>query len=155
MPDKRYVKGCGKSCVRCWTNRLKHGSKLKKKCFPKHFKENNDEKKEKEEPKYSCIMEEFIDKYIISNHTHKRMNEIDDEPEPDYKLYNENLIKETVLSYNHWIFKKTKGNKCNKIKDKDLIRLMKATEGFNPCGVYFSSCVDIYNKHYMFNCIYE
>lgn len=31
MPDKRYVKGCGKGCIRCWYNRLNHGSKLKKK----------------------------------------------------------------------------------------------------------------------------
>jgi hypothetical protein len=152
MPDKRYVKGCGKSCVRCWNNRLKHGSKLKKKCFPNHFKDDNEEKKEKEEKKYSCVMEEFIDKYIISNYTRKRMNEIDDEPEIDYKLYNEDLIKETVLSYNTWIFKENKGKK---IKEKDLIRLMEATEGFNSYGVYFSACIDKYNDHYMFNCIYK
>ena len=26
MPDKRYVKGCGPGCLRCWQNRLKHGN---------------------------------------------------------------------------------------------------------------------------------
>ena len=35
MPEKRYVRGCGKSCIRCWVNNLKHGNKLKKKQFPK------------------------------------------------------------------------------------------------------------------------
>ena len=43
MPDKRYVKGCGKGCIRCWYNRLNHGSKLKKKMFliKKKFKGTN------------------------------------------------------------------------------------------------------------------
>ena len=35
MPEKRRVRGCGKSCTRCWANNLKHGNKLKKKQFPK------------------------------------------------------------------------------------------------------------------------
>lgn len=29
MPDKRIRKGCGKSCLRCWQNHLKHANKLK------------------------------------------------------------------------------------------------------------------------------
>lgn len=28
MPDKIYKKGCGRSCLRCWQNKLKFGSKL-------------------------------------------------------------------------------------------------------------------------------
>ena len=35
MPEKRHAKGCGKTCIRCWVNRQKHGNKLKKKFFPK------------------------------------------------------------------------------------------------------------------------
>jgi hypothetical protein len=30
MPDKNYKPGCGKTCVRCWRNKLKHGSKQAK-----------------------------------------------------------------------------------------------------------------------------
>ncbi len=26
MPEKRFVRGCGPSCIRCWKNNLKHGS---------------------------------------------------------------------------------------------------------------------------------
>ena len=35
MPEKSRVPGCGKSCVRCWRNKLKYGNKLKKKKFSK------------------------------------------------------------------------------------------------------------------------
>jgi len=31
MPEKRYKRGDGKRCLRCWRNRLKHGNKNKKK----------------------------------------------------------------------------------------------------------------------------
>ena len=34
MPDKKNSR-CGKGCIRCWKNKLKHGNKLKKKNFPK------------------------------------------------------------------------------------------------------------------------
>lgn len=37
MPEKRYAKRCGKSCIRCWVNRINHGSKLKREMFPKMF----------------------------------------------------------------------------------------------------------------------
>ncbi len=62
MPDKHFhsgnnKKGCGKSCVRCWRNKLKHGNKLKKKNFPKQnvtgsFQNNifDDQVKEKIHP---------------------------------------------------------------------------------------------------------
>ena len=35
MPDKSYNSRCGKSCQRCWRNKLKHGNKLKTPQFPK------------------------------------------------------------------------------------------------------------------------
>ena len=30
MPERRYHRGCGKGCVRCWQNRLKHSNKVSK-----------------------------------------------------------------------------------------------------------------------------
>lgn len=35
MPDKIYKK-CGKSCVKCWYNRLKHGNRESKAYLKKH-----------------------------------------------------------------------------------------------------------------------
>jgi len=145
MPDKRYVKGCGKGCVRCWRNRLNHGSNLKKKMFPKHFEIEDEEKKEKN---YNSNMEEFIDKYIISNYTRKRMVEIDNDYEINYKWYNDDLIENTVLSYNAWILKEKKEKK---IKQKDFIGLMKAIIRNNNLIDFLGT----YNELYMFKCTYE
>jgi hypothetical protein len=36
MPDKRYKRGCGPSCVRCWINRLKHGNAASKAYLKRH-----------------------------------------------------------------------------------------------------------------------
>jgi hypothetical protein len=36
MPDKRYARGCGSSCLRCWHNRLKHANPTVKKYMKKH-----------------------------------------------------------------------------------------------------------------------
>jgi len=149
MPDKRYVKGCGKGCTRCWYNRLIHGSKLKKKMFPKHFEIDNEENEENEEKKYNSDMEEFIDKYIICNYTHERMAEIDDDQEINYKLYNEDLIEDTVLSYNAWLI--AEKYIINQIKQKDLIRLMKTAIR----NAHFNTCLNKYNEYYMFKCTYE
>ncbi len=145
MPDKRYVKGCGKGCVRCWYNRLNHGSKLKKKMFPKFFEIEDEEKKEKN---YNSNMEEFIDKYIISNYTRKRMAEIDDDQEINYNWYNDDLIEDTVISYNAWILKEKKEKK---IKQKGFIGLMKAIIRNNNLIDFLGT----YNEYYMFKCIYE
>jgi hypothetical protein len=145
MPDKRYVKGCGKGCTRCWYNRLNHGSKLKKKMFPKHFEFDDEEKNEQ---KYNSDMEEFIDKYIISNYTRKRMSEIDNDYETNYKWYNDDLIENTVLSYNAWILKEKKEKK---IKIKDFIGLMKAIIRNNNLIDFLGT----YNELYMFKCTYE
>ena len=64
MPDKRYVKGCGKGCVRCWVNRQNHGNKLKKKFFPKKFEMNKSWMSEEKE--YFSFFEEFIDEVLKS-----------------------------------------------------------------------------------------
>jgi hypothetical protein len=29
MPDKNFKKSCGKSCIRCWENKLNHANKRK------------------------------------------------------------------------------------------------------------------------------
>ena len=89
MPDKRYVKGCGKSCVRCWVNRQNHGSRLKKKFFPKHFEEYEDESEE--EKVYISTFEEFMDKFIINNYSADKIKEID-ESDFDATEYNRQLI---------------------------------------------------------------
>lgn len=31
MPERRYHRGCGRGCLRCWRNRMKHANSLKKK----------------------------------------------------------------------------------------------------------------------------
>ncbi len=36
MPDKRYTRGCGTTCLRCWRNRLKHGNKEAKAFMKAH-----------------------------------------------------------------------------------------------------------------------
>jgi len=36
MPDKRYKKGCGPECLRCWRNKLKHGNPQAKKFIAEH-----------------------------------------------------------------------------------------------------------------------
>lgn len=30
MPDKYHKQGCGRTCLRCWENKLKHGNPTKK-----------------------------------------------------------------------------------------------------------------------------
>lgn len=35
MPEKRYHRGCGGECLRCWRNRLKHGCPQAKKFLKK------------------------------------------------------------------------------------------------------------------------
>lgn len=152
MPDKKYVKGCGKSCYRCWVNRLNHGSKLKKKNFPKHF--NNEPTKEI----YLTNIEEFVDKYIESIYTEDRMNEIDNETNvddniiQDSKYYNDCLISKTATSYNNWLLSE-KGIK-KKVKDKDIIKLMKSVDGSYIGDRILSSKTMKYNDFYMFDCTY-
>lgn len=36
MPDKRYKRGCGPECIKCWVNRLKHGNEATKAYLKAH-----------------------------------------------------------------------------------------------------------------------
>lgn len=120
MPDKRYVKGCGKTCTRCWRNRLNHGSRLKKKCFPKFF--DSDEKEDKQ---YATNMEEFLDKYV----------EIDtNNIENDYNKDNRELLNLLTQKYNNWLSKEK--NITKKIKTERVIKLIQDAVYFNDKNKY-------------------
>ena len=123
MPDKNYSsqnhkKGCGKDCIRCWKNKLKHGNKLKKKCFPKLFEEISPNEKEQISKEYKSNIEEFIDKYLVLNYNTDRFAKFN----KDGKRYNELLIDDTASSYNDWLLKEKKIKK--RIKDKKFIELL-------------------------------
>lgn len=47
MPDKRHP--CGKSCIRCWRNKLKHGNKESKRLLKKMGIKIDDSYKNKKE----------------------------------------------------------------------------------------------------------
>lgn len=36
MPERRYRRGCGKSCHGCWQNNMKHGNSMTKKFIAQH-----------------------------------------------------------------------------------------------------------------------
>lgn len=59
MPDKRM---CGKTCIRCWRNKLKHGNPISKKWMKK-----NDEKS------YATFGE--IKQTEMSNSSYRRLHE--------------------------------------------------------------------------------
>src|SRR3989338_4523642 len=40
MPEKRYRRGCGAGCLRCWQNRLKHANPETKKYMKKYGMEH-------------------------------------------------------------------------------------------------------------------
>lgn len=153
MPDKRYVKGCGKSCIRCWVNRQNHGNKLKKKLFPKKF----EDEKEDEEKVYISVLEEFLDKFVISNYTMERIEEIDN-LELDPVEHNCNLIKKTTKAYNDWALKEKGINK--KIKEKDWIKTMNSQYKnseileFDSLSTHPITGVPNSQRFYMFECIY-
>ena len=150
MPDKRYVKGCGKGCIRCWVNRQNHGSKLKKKFFPKKFEDDEEEKV------YISTFEEFMDKFIINNYSADKIKEID-ESDFDATEFNEKLISDTTKAYNEWVLKEKGINK--KMKEKELIKTMndyyKNSEILTPiyCDKYPMFGVPDSEKFYMFECI--
>ena len=155
MPDINYKKGCGKGCIRCWKNKLKHGNKLKKKFFPKLFmKEESKDKDETNEKIYNSNMEEFIDKYIkcINN---DKIIEIDDAYYSELqclrgKIYNEYLISETTAAYNEWVFKDK--NVRKKIKDKNLLELM--NKELTQCIEQYYPDYYVDEGFYMFECVY-
>lgn len=149
MPDKRYVKGCGKSCTRCWRNRLNHGSKLKKKCFPKFF--DFDENKEK---KYATNMEEFLDKYVEID-----TNNIENDNN-DYNKDNRELLNLLTQKYNNWLCKDK--NITKKIKPERVIKLIQDAVYFNDKSKYIlNACKpnqnenENYNKKYVIFCNYK
>jgi GNAT superfamily N-acetyltransferase len=43
MPDKRYVRGCGSSCIRCWRNRLKHANPIANRVIREEEPESEDD----------------------------------------------------------------------------------------------------------------
>ena len=122
MPDKKYVKGCGKECIRCWVNRQKHGNKLKKKFFPKKFEMNKSWMSEEKE--YFSFFEEFIDKFCVRNSTPELIADIDS-GKIDVFEENNKLIKQTTQAYLDWVLKE-KGVK-ERLKEKDLIETMNHT----------------------------
>lgn len=48
MPDKNFNPRCGKGCLRCWQNKLKHANKVKNK--------NKNTYKNKKTIDYSIVM---------------------------------------------------------------------------------------------------
>ena len=115
MPDKLYKRGCGKSCYRCWINKLNHGSRLKKKRFPKFFEEYESETEEDiVEDDIDIFFNEFIEvKY--------------DEKETEKNIY---LLDNIVESYNNWIYKKR--NITKQIKHKQILNKLKKINSTIP-----------------------
>ena len=157
MPDKNYKKGCGKSCIRCWKNKLKHGNKLKKKCFPKLFEDISSNEEDETSKEYKSNIEEFIDKYLVLNYDTDRFAEFNG----DGKRYNELLIDDTVSAYNEWILKEKKIKK--RIKDEKIIELLEKHDYDNRMMTYHP-VPDITRQYwpnfyvtdgfYMFECVY-
>lgn len=145
MPDKRYKKGCGKSCVRCWINKLEHGNKLKKKNFPKKFKEVEEIINEV----YENDLEEFYCKYIIEDYINK-IQKIDKISKKVSKsIYNKNLINDLIESYKSWIFTYKKKN-IKKINSNRFINELKYYDKNR-----FNSKFKKYDDYYTFECIYK
>ena len=155
MPDKNYKKGCGKSCIRCWKNKLKHGNKLKKKCFPKLFEDISSNEEDETSKEYKSNIEEFIDKYLVLNYDTDRFAEFNG----DGKRYNELLIDDTVSAYNEWILKEKKIKK--RIKDEKFIELLEKHDYDNNWSYTIPEITQQYWPNfyvtagfYMFECVY-
>jgi hypothetical protein len=146
MPDKRYKKGCGKNCVKCWINKLEHGNKLKKKNFPKKFKEEEEINNEV----YENDLEEFYSKYIIRGYNFNKMEKIDKIIKQVSKtIYNKNLINNLIESYKSWLFT-YKNKKIKKINSNRFINDLKYYDK-NRLNRKF----DKYYDYYTFECIYK
>ena len=157
MPDKRYTRGCGKSCIRCWINRLNHGSKLKIKRFPKAFntedyniKINIDENLE-----YKTLMEEFHHKYIDCSMNKENMKKVNNGDFGNAKDHNENLFSLTTDAYNDWLYME-KGITKN-LKSKDLIKTInescKIADIVSKATPYYHGNSKF--GYYLFTCHYE
>ena len=145
MPDKRYKKGCGKNCIACWQNKLKHGNKLKKKNFPKKFKEVEEITNEV----YENDLEEFYCKYIIEDYINK-IEKIDKiKKKVSISIYNKNLINDLIESYKSWLFTYKKKN-IKKINSNRFINELKYYDKNR-----FNSKFIKYYDYYTFECIYK
>lgn len=158
MPDKRYTKGCGKKCIRCWMNRLNHGSKLKKKQFPKAFEVNVENTNVNS--KYQTLMEEFHDKYIICTYNHENMEKVNEGLFGDMKIYNDNLISSTTDAYNEWLYNEK--NITKKIKSKNLIKEITTScilaNKISKTSVYYKTEDGVRLRkygYYLFECTYK
>jgi hypothetical protein len=114
MPEKRRCRGCGKNCIRCWRNNLKHGNKLKIKKFKKQnvwYKINEwdieDNKNDRSICNFTNIEEYFNNKIIIENNL-IFLNDI-------------NKIKMDLLleNYNYWL---SDTKKIKPIKKKTFLK---------------------------------
>ena len=63
MPERRRVRGCGKECIRCWQNNLKHGSRRRL-----TQKEKDERKAQKEEHKRIYNLER-VRRATVNDHT--------------------------------------------------------------------------------------
>ena len=158
MPDKKYAKGCGKSCIKCWENRINHGSKLKRKMFPKMFMCDNEYQEEYEtKPKvYLSNIHEFQDKYIYTTDSLIKRLKIYGPTSilapngwtlgNDYKIYNKNQIIKITKDYNEWLSKEKRVNK--QVKEKDLINLLKTIVNFNVNSNYYKKYLMIDSNYF-------
>lgn len=78
MPERRYKRGCGPECIRCWVNRLKHGNKEAKAYLLNHpelnweVKHDNEEENQPNEVSVPSLEEE---KTVDATETLKRIKE--------------------------------------------------------------------------------
>ena len=105
MPDKNYLPNCGKGCIRCWKNKLKHANKLKKKQFPKQniweISINHNESRisyndSSDEEEYSSNIEEYADKQIKTKEDYGGYN-------PDYSRIKIYKFIDIYDNYNAWL----------------------------------------------------
>jgi hypothetical protein len=62
------------------------------------------------------------------------------------------LISDTTAAFNEWILKEKNGKKGDRIKERELIRIMKNTRmSYSPGGI---SGVHYHNDWLMFKCTY-
>lgn len=99
MPDKRYRKGCGSGCLRCWQNKMKHGNKLKKK------KDATPEESAKKtdfgtriEPKYKVLPDGRVRITETSKHNGKKITRI---LQPKSEWYRQKEHKDKQRLHDH------------------------------------------------------
>jgi len=153
MPEKRRVRGCGKSCVSCWKNNLKHGNKLKKKQFPKQNKwyadesdtDSDSDSKQENPHTYNNYLEEFYNKYIISSdiHTHKQISEVNNN-NITCRVHNDELERYTYNMYTEWLSSEKKNN--NKLTFSKFKQNL-----YNIADNDFTK----YKNFHMYKCIYD